>query len=47
MKLLYGTTNEAKLATMKRALSRLDIEIIGLNDLNKDIPEIEELGNSP
>lgn len=47
MKILYGTKNEAKLASMRRALSSLDIEIIGLNDLNKKIPEVEEYGNSP
>ncbi len=47
MKLLYGTKNEAKLASMRRTLSSLDVEIIGLNDLNIAIPEVEELGNSP
>ncbi len=47
MKILYGTKNEAKLASMRRTLSSLNIEIIGLNDLNKKIPEVEELGNSP
>lgn len=50
MKLLYGTKNEAKLAAMRRTLysSSLDIEIIGLNDLNNiKITEVEEVGNSP
>ncbi len=47
MKFLYGTKNEAKLASMRRTLSSLNIEIIGLNDLNKKVPEVEESGNSP
>lgn len=48
MKLLYGTKNEAKLASMRRTLSSLDIEIIGLNDLdNIKVPEVEEVGNDP
>lgn len=47
MKFLYGTKNEAKLAAMRRTLSSLDIEIIGLNDLNKMIPEVVEHGSSP
>lgn len=47
MKILYGTKNEAKLASMRRTLSSLNIEIIGLNDLNREIPEVEEYGNSP
>lgn len=47
MKILYGTKNEAKLASMRRTLSSLNIEIIGLNDLDKKVPEVEEVGNSP
>ncbi len=47
MKILYGTKNEAKLASMRRTLSSLNIEIIGLNDLNKKVPDVEEIGNSP
>lgn len=47
MKLLYGTGNPAKIAAMKRRLSELDIEIIGLKDLGKDIPKVVEDGNTP
>ena len=38
MKLLYGTTNPAKLASMKRLLDTLSIEMIGLSDLGQKIP---------
>ncbi|MDO4303128.1 MAG: non-canonical purine NTP pyrophosphatase [Bacillota bacterium] len=47
MKLLYGTGNPAKIAAMKRRLSELDIEIIGLRDLGKDIPKVVEDGSTP
>jgi 8-oxo-dGTP diphosphatase len=47
MKLLYGTGNEAKLASMKRALSNLKLDLIGLKDLEMDIPQVKETGNSP
>lgn len=47
MKLLYGTKNPAKLASMKRILEGLDIEIIGLSDLNIEIQDVEEAGNNP
>jgi 8-oxo-dGTP diphosphatase len=47
MKILYGTKNKAKLASMRRTLSSLDVEIIGLNDLNTRIPEVEESGSDP
>lgn len=33
MKILYGTTNKAKLQAMRTALTSLDIEIIGLGDI--------------
>jgi len=50
MKLLYGTGNQAKLDAMKRRLEKLDIEVIGLNDLKAKgiaIPEVSEDGNTP
>lgn len=47
MKILYGTTNQAKLDLMRRAVLPLGIEIIGLSDLGCDIPVIDESGNSP
>lgn len=37
-KLLYGTGNPAKLSSMKKWLEPLNFEIIGLNDLEKEIP---------
>lgn len=47
MKVLYGTTNPAKIEYMKEILKGLDIEIIGLNDVDLDIGSVEEVGNSP
>ncbi len=47
MRLLYGTGNPAKISSMRKKLSELDIEMIGLRDLNLEIPEIVEDGNSP
>ncbi len=47
MKILYGTGNPAKLDSMRRRLSHLDIEIIGLKELNQPIPEVVEDGNTP
>ena len=50
MKLLYGTGNPAKLSAMRSRLERLNIELIGLNDLRaegKIIPEVIEDGNTP
>lgn len=47
MKILYGTTNQAKLESMKRITQSLAIEIIGLNELNQPLPIIDESGNNP
>jgi Xanthosine triphosphate pyrophosphatase len=47
MKLLYGTGNPAKLGAMKRRLKGLNLEIIGLEDLDQEIPNILEEGNTP
>jgi len=47
MKLLYGTKNLAKLKAMQKRLQPLDIEIISLNDLKKEIPDVMEDGNTP
>lgn len=50
MKLLYGTGNPAKLASMKSRLANLDIELISLQELKaegKAIPEVPEDGNTP
>lgn len=47
MKILYGTTNKGKLQAMKSAVESLDIELIGLNDLDSELPYINENGNTP
>ncbi len=47
MRILYGTGNPAKLSAMKRRLESLDVEIIGLKDLNEGIPEVSEQGKTP
>ena len=47
MRVLYGTTNEAKINSMKKWLEGLDIEILGLKDLGSAIPHIEEAGRTP
>ena len=47
MKILYGTTNKGKLQAMEKSVRQLDIEIIGLNDLNCKLPLIEECGKTP
>ncbi len=47
MKVLYGTGNPAKLSAMKRRLESLDMEIIGLKDLDMEIPNVPEDGLTP
>lgn len=47
MKILYGTTNQAKLEYMKRATDPLGLEIISLKDLGLPLPKIDESGNNP
>ncbi|MBQ4522208.1 MAG: hypothetical protein IJA10_04575 [Lachnospiraceae bacterium] len=47
MKILYGTGNPAKLDAMKRHLVGLGIEVIGLRDIDMEIPEVMEDGNTP
>lgn len=47
LKFLYGTTNRAKLDLMRKALAPIGIEIIGLNDVEADIPEVSESGSTP
>lgn len=47
MTVLYGTGNPAKLAAMRKRLEALHMEIIGLKDLNKDIPDVKETGKTP
>ena len=47
MKILYGTTNNGKLQAMKNAVNDLDIELISLNDVDSDMPNINENGTTP
>jgi len=47
MKILYGTTNKAKIQVMKNAVESLDIELIGLGDIDIELPSIIENGKTP
>lgn len=47
MKILYGTSNPAKLNEMRWRLKELPLEIIGLKDLDMPIPDIAEDGDTP
>lgn len=47
MKILYGTTNKAKLQAMRNAVECLGIDIIGLDDIESEIPEVDECGRTP
>ena len=47
MKILYGTTNKAKIQVMKNAVESLDIELIGLGDMDSELPSIIESGKTP
>lgn len=45
--LLYGTTNPAKLSAMRKSLKPLQIELLGLKDMEGEIPEAIEDGSTP
>lgn len=49
MKLLYGTTNTAKLSYMREIVEDMGIEIVSLHDVEliNPLPEIDESGNLP
>ena len=47
MKILYGTTNNGKLQAMRTALESFDIELIGLSDIDCELPGINENGKTP
>lgn len=47
MKILYGTGNPAKLAAMRRRMETLNLEIIGLKEIDGEIPSVPEDGNTP
>jgi 8-oxo-dGTP diphosphatase len=46
-KLLYGTTNPAKLKFMREMLQELGLEIIGLKDIDREVEAVDESGNNP
>lgn len=47
MKILYGTTNKGKLQAARKWMTNLDIELIGLHDMEQPIPEVDESGKTP
>lgn len=50
MKLLYGTSNQAKFSVMKSRLEKLNITLLSLHDLKAEgytIPDVQEDGNTP
>lgn len=47
IQIIYGTGNQAKVNAMKNRLAPLGIDVIGLKQLNADIPNIIEDGTSP
>lgn len=47
MKILYGTTNKGKLQAMINGLKGLDIELVSLNDMEGELPSINECGKTP
>lgn len=47
MKLLYATGNRAKLDAMRSRTSGLDLEILGLADMDRKAPSVPENGRTP
>lgn len=47
MRILYGTTNQGKLEGMRSCTQSLGLEIIGLKELNRPLPVVEESGKDP
>jgi len=47
VKLVYGTTNKAKIQAMKKIVGPLGIELLSLDDVGAPKLNIEENGNSP
>ena len=47
MKLLYGTTNLGKLNSMRNVLQPIGIEVIGLSEMDGELPYIPEDGIEP
>lgn len=46
VKILYGTTNKAKLQAMRHAVEALGISLIGLNEIKGEIPKVNECGKT-
>ena len=44
---IYGTSNPAKLSHMRKMLAPIEVEIMGLKDLDMDFPDVEENGSTP
>ena len=47
MKVLYGTTNQAKLDAMRKTVEELGIKLVGLRDMDQSVPAAEETGKNP
>lgn len=47
MKILFGTGNQAKLDVMRQRLAGLDLEIVGLMDMETAPPQVAEDGSTP
>ncbi len=47
MKILYGTTNQGKLQAMEEAVKPLKIELVGLKDMEEELPRVDENGSTP
>ena len=47
MKLIYGTTNKAKIDFIKRRIEPLGIEILRLDNVDAPKLDIDESGNTP
>ena len=45
--MLFGSGNLAKLKTMRKSVEGLDIELVGLRDMTKNAPDVDECGSSP
>lgn len=46
MRILYGTGNAAKLAVMTRRLEGLELEVVGIQDMKEQPPQLEETGET-
>lgn len=47
VQIVYGTTNPAKIAWMKKRLKNLNVDIIGIGELEHSLPEVCEDGKDP